>query len=196
MIPTMHLLPYTIETEVREFPVAELMERFFDFALTERYCSECPSYGQVWSCPPFDFDTEERFGSFDMLKVFLNEVVIDQPGAQMLTAGAGEDEIEAFKRETFLMAKCQTEDVTLAEERRIPGSVAALGKCEKCPRCQRPQGRPCVNPETMRPSLESLGFLLDRAARDLFGVEMLWAARGEVPAYYVLISGIFYNLPA
>lgn len=48
----------------------------------------------------------------------------------------------------------------------------------------------------MRPSLESLGFLLDRAARDLFGVEMLWAARGEVPAYYVLISGIFYNLPA
>ena len=53
-----------------------------------------------------------------------------------------------------------------------------------------PSGKPCVHPDEMRYSIESLGGDVVKTAAELLGTEIKWAASGELPEYFLLVGGL------
>ena len=106
--------------------------------------------------------------------------------------GRDPDSIDKAKNDTYALVKLSIEDKLLARESATPGSVALFpGSCMRCPGgCKRAQGLPCISPHTLRYSLEAYGGMLGKIAEQVFGYEFFWAAPGEIPPYYLLISAI------
>ena len=61
---------------------------------------------------------------------------------------------------------------------------------QRLEKCTRREGLPCRHPESIRPSLEALGFDIARTASELFGIPLQWGSPGTFPAYLTLISAI------
>jgi len=55
----------------------------------------------------------------------------------------------------------------------------------------RATGKPCISPERVRPSLESLGFDVSLISAELLNIEMKWSKNGILPEYFTLVSGFF-----
>ncbi|RDB63292.1 hypothetical protein C1878_05390 [Gordonibacter sp. 28C] len=89
-------------------------------------------------------------------------------------------------------AKRDLEDGLLERERETPGSKALFpGSCSRCTApCRRTLGRQCASPETLRFSIESLGGDVGLMQRELFGLDLVWASAGEIPAHYQLVGGL------
>lgn len=51
---------------------------------------------------------------------------------------------------------------------------------------------PVPSPESIRPSLEAMGFDISRTASGIFGIPLQWASDGNPPAYLTLVSGLAY----
>jgi hypothetical protein len=45
----------------------------------------------------------------------------------------------------------------------------------------------------VRPSLEACGFDIGRTTSELFGIELRWGSRGQMPEYLTLVCGFFHN---
>ena len=54
----------------------------------------------------------------------------------------------------------------------------------------RREGRPCRHPESIRPSLEAMGFDIARTAADIFNTPLQWSRNGQLPKYLTLISAL------
>ena len=82
----------------------------------------------------------------------------------------------------------------MEREAAVPAHTARAffaGTCLLCPpeHCTRREGRPCRHPESIRPSLEALGFDIARTAADIFHTPLQWGRNGQPPEYITLISG-------
>jgi hypothetical protein len=71
----------------------------------------------------------------------------------------------------------------------------AEAKTEVCSqdKCTRIEGKLCIFPDKIRPSLESFGFDVSQTSLRLLNVEMKWSRDGVLPPYFVLVSGFFTN---
>ena len=58
------LTRFEAETDIESY-----IEEYVDVETFLECCKSCPNYGNVWSCPPFDFDPIEYWRSFSKLKV-------------------------------------------------------------------------------------------------------------------------------
>lgn len=47
-----------VEIKTAEIPVNEYMSAFRDVSTFSECCRRCGNYGNLWSCPPFGFDSE------------------------------------------------------------------------------------------------------------------------------------------
>ena len=47
---------YTTEHFEKEVRIDEYLKNYVNVEEFIQYCRECPNYGNVWSCPPYDFD--------------------------------------------------------------------------------------------------------------------------------------------
>ena len=66
------------------------------------------------------------------------------------------------------------------------------GTCLLCPpeHCTRRESLPCRHPESIRPSLEALGFDVARTTSGLFGIDLQWGRPDTPPAYLTLLSAL------
>ena len=49
--------------------VSEYYDKYVDIEKFLEICKECDQYGNNWGCPPFDFDPNEIWNSFNKLKI-------------------------------------------------------------------------------------------------------------------------------
>ena len=47
---------YKLETFEKDMPVCDFIEKYVRPEEFIEYCKACGNYGNVWSCPPYDFD--------------------------------------------------------------------------------------------------------------------------------------------
>ena len=66
------------------------------------------------------------------------------------------------------------------------------GTCLLCPpeHCTRRENLPCRHPESIRPSLEALGFDVARTTSGLFGIDLQWGRPDAPPACLTLLSAL------
>lgn len=171
---------YTLREQWRTMPMKEYAETFRDFGRVRGYCHGCGRYGKCWACPPYDFAEDEYLGQFTTISLLATKITPSE-GVALTPETA----------ERILNQERQRLDRMLLG---MEGNARAFfaGTCILCPpeKCTRREGLPCRHPESIRPSLEALGFDIARTASELFGIPLQWGSPGTFPAYLTLISAI------
>ena len=172
-------MEYTVEKLSAEIRTGDYLQDYVDFSATEARCRECSDYGTTWSCPPFDFDPEDLWRSFDVLQVY---------GYRLAYSG----DRTLKEMEDALWKEKQRLDAELREMEALhPGSLAlSLGSCRLCKTCTRSGGGSCRHPEMVRHSIESVGGNVGKTLEDLCGVAIEWAVDGSLPEHFVLVGGL------
>lgn len=179
------MTPYIVETFKADISVAEYIARFRDENKFIELCRQCPNYGNSWGCPPFDFDTTEFLLRYKYAHLIATKLTL-----------TGHDVSVGDTQELIRPERLRLEKQLIDMERRYGGrAFAYIGKCLHCndAKCTRLCHKPCLHPDKVRPSLEAFGFDIGRTLSELFGIELLWAKDGTLPAYLVLVSGFFHN---
>jgi predicted metal-binding protein len=167
----------------------EFVSRYRDVERIRQYCLACPSYGNSWACPPFDFDLTSVTDGFKTVTLMASIIEFDEATrAACLRAKAKSRQVAS----TAMAEVWKTLLPHLLEmERETPGSRCFTFRCSLCPEgCTRPEGKPCRHPDKMRHSLESVGFDIVAMARDLLGIDLEWSKDGTLPKHLTIITAL------
>lgn len=153
-----------------------------------QYCKVCPCYGNIWCCPPFDFDPGKSLMEFRSVCLIGMRVSVDDYLKEIIS-----DPVTIGDMAEFITKDCRRylDPVILGLERAFPGSRAFhAGRCYRCQYCARLKGNRCIHPNEMRYSLESYGFDVARTAEDLLGFSLEWSG-DSLPEHISFISALF-----
>ena len=171
---------YTVRELKAEANAADYVRDCVDVPKFLACCEACPNYQKRWSCPPFEFDPMDIWGSCQSIRLYARMLIPDFPGQDV---PAAMDALSAEK-EKYL-------DTLLDWERGSEGSLAlAAGSCKICSACARTGGKPCRFPEKMRYSIESLGGDVGLTAEKYLGEPLLWIQDGILPAHLMLVGAL------
>ena len=156
----------TADVEVEEY-----YEKYVDFEKISKLCiEEQEMLGYNWNYPPFDFDVEDVWNSYNMLKIIAFKIDFSE---EELAHTFEEKELEfVLKRFERMKVKLMNEIYMLEGEDSLG---LFLGKCNLCMRCTREFNMPCKMPFKMRYSIESLGGDVDKTIEDVFGFKIQYA---------------------
>ena len=172
-----------------EVDVEDYYNNYVDFEKFSKLCiEEQEMLGYNWSYPPFDFDVDELWNSFNKLKIIAFKIEFSR---EELDHTFEEKELEfILKRFERFKVRLMNEIYALEDEN---SRGLFLGKCNLCMRCTREVGIPCKMPFKMRYSLEALGADVDRTVEDLFGFKILYAHEGRLPEYLMFVGGVLFD---
>lgn len=184
---------YTAEDILRTMPMQEYLAGYRDFGRVRGYCHGCSRFGTCWACPPYSFDEEQclrRYGTIDLLATRITPAE-----GIVLTREVSEEIIRKERRRLDAMLLRREREAGLDESgSNLQARAFFAGTCLLCPpeQCTRRCNAPCRHPESIRPSLEAMGFDISRTASGIFGIPLQWASDGNPPAYLTLVSGLAY----
>ena len=169
--------------------VDEYYKEYVDFEKFSKLCiEEQETLGYNWSYPPFDFDVDELWNSFNKLKLIAFKIEFSTEELETdFTNQELEYVLKRFERfKTRLM-----NDIYVLENEDSQGLF--LGKCSLCMKCTREFGMLCKMPFKMRYPLEALGADVDRTVEDIFGLKIQYAHDGKLPEYLIFVGGLLYD---
>lgn len=181
-----------MEPEVITLSCKVDMDRFIsDFTDVKRFlacCGECPSFGRTWACPPYDFDPMNVWRSYKSILIYARKVTVP---VEMRSRTYSKEELSRVMEELIAPVKKALEDELRGMEKAEPGSLAlSAGGCDHCEVCMRGKGLPCVKPELMRCSVESLGGNVVKCITELLEEKVVWAENGSLPEHFILLGGL------
>lgn len=172
-------MEYTIRRFEAETDMESYIRDYVDVEYFGQLCKECPNYGNVWACPPYDFDPVDVWKAYSWIKI---------AGYQLTFS---EDRTEEEMLEALAEVKQKVTDEMYAEELKYPDSQSlSAGTCRICKGCSKPDGKPCRFPDKMRFSIESIGGNVGKTISRLCGIEIEWIEEGKLPEHFVLVGGL------
>lgn len=180
---------YTLTHHEAVISVPDYIEGYVDIPTFLEACRACPNYGQVWACPPYDFDVLQYWNRYKTLRLFASKITFQE---ELLNKSYTPEEISSVMDKVLPVEKQRLADGLFVLEKETPGSVSlSAGSCTLCQKgCQRPLKRPCLYPETMRYSLESLGGNVGLTLHRLMHIDLEWMEENRLPHHFVLVSGL------
>ena len=169
--------------------VDEYYKSYVDFEEVSKLCiEEQEMLGYNWNYPPFDFNPDDVWNSYNKLKIIAFKIDFSE---EELAHTFEEKELEfILKRFERMKVKLMNEIYMLEGEDSLG---LFFGKCNLCMRCTREFDMPCKMPFKMRYSLESLGAYVDKTIEDLFGYKIQYAKDGKLPEYLIFVGGLLYD---
>lgn len=179
---------YTVSSKQVTIDAESFVSRYRDVERIREFCLQCPSYGKVWSCPPFDVDARTLSDGFKSVTVTGTTIEFDEmTRAACKTA----EQSSATGREAMEQVWKSLLPDLYEQERKTSGSRCFTFRCSFCSEgCTRPLGKPCRHPDWMRHSLESVGFDVVAITRDLLGIELEWSSDGSLPKHLTLVTAL------
>ena len=179
-----------IETLQKEI-TAELLRGFIDIPRIDGYCQKCGNYGKIWGCPPYEFDRMSVWEGYSSLLLYAKRITLSE---EETSREYPEEELERAYKAILDPVKRDMISELFALERDNPGSLALFpGCCEECAECARMRNEPCLKPERMRFSVESLGGDVLKILREVFGEKAEWAEKGRLPRKFILLGGVLLS---
>lgn len=183
-------MDYSITRKEVTVDAADFIRRYRDVQRIAALCGQCPSHGNSWGCPPFDFDPVTVSDGFSTVTLMGTTIGFDD---------ATISSCQGTKAKSRQVASRAMEEVwqsllpeLMEKERQSPGSRVFTFRCRLCPEgCTRPEGKPCRHPDRLRYSLEAVGFDVSAAAHDLLGIGLEWSSDGSLPRHITLITALF-----
>lgn len=170
------------------------------------FCEKNTGFGQIWSCPLYDFNPTAYGKKYKYLYLFGKRVIFEpvehKNKVWKKSRAVDREEERAKKKEKvkYISAVCLKEKNLLAEqiltlEKKYPGSISLpAGSCHVCSRCSRAEGAGCRYSDEIRFFIESLGGSIGGTAGELLGIELQWMKQ-QPPGYYTLVEGLFSDNP-
>ncbi|MBR4828401.1 MAG: DUF2284 domain-containing protein [Muribaculaceae bacterium] len=181
---------YTVTSKEITIGADDFIRRYRDAERIEAFCRECPSFGKMWCCPPFDFDPCTVSDGFKTVKLMGTIIEFDEATR---TACKTPEQASATGREAMAQVWKKLLPRMYEMERTTPGSRCFMFRCSLCPEgCTRPVGNPCRHPGKMRHSLEAVGFDVIAMARDLLSVELEWSTDGSLTKHITIVTALFF----
>ncbi|HPG92063.1 MAG TPA: DUF2284 domain-containing protein [Clostridia bacterium] len=178
---------YYTQKHTAEIDIDTLLKDYIDFSQYENSCKDCPNYGTLYSCPPYDFDKKEFLQKFSKLKIIALQILFDK---KLTNKFYSESEISTVYRNIITPERNSFDSDLLLEEKSINGLALYAGSCNFCQICKRKINQTCEYPDKMRYSIESLGGDVVGLSRDYLGVNILWAGKGNLPEYFLFVGGV------
>ena len=189
---------YTAQDRWLKMPMAEYIAGYREFGRVRGYCCECGRYGNCWACPPYDSDETALLEGYATISL-LATVITPSEGVTLTPETADRiirrerQRLDRMLMEMEQAAEALTDRAT-SRDTLAPISARAFfaGTCLLCPleHCTRRDSLPCRHPESIRPSLEALGFDVARTTSGLFGIDLQWGRPDTPPAYLTLLSAL------
>ena len=157
------------------------------------YCKQCRTYGKTYACPPFDFDVDEYISGYCDVYIIGTKIVFDDLTRECSTSVQLRDEITNNAMFHVL------DDIAVQHKKVLamfPDTLSFLvGKCRIClPQpCARLEGKPCLHPDEVRHSIESVGFDVGKTTSELLGIDLKWSSDHRLPEYVTLVTAFFTN---
>lgn len=175
--------------QIQERTISEL-KLYFQPKVFIEYCKECKYYSKIWTCPPYNFDLSEMLEHYQYAYIIGSKVYIDHLGADFKKLPDHND-LEAVTNEIYLAARAVLDaKLDAIDEKGKQMCVLLAGRCLECEYCTREKQLPCIHPEKMHLSLESMGFDVASISEDILEDKILWA-KESLPEYIILVSAIF-----
>jgi predicted metal-binding protein len=146
-------IPGVVEVITR-LTTMETLYKYYKPVEVEGYCSACPNYGRIWSCPPFDFDVTTYLAPYE----------------HVLIIGVKTTDFEATRRRFGDILKGISEIKKIEEI-----EVLIAGNCYHCEVCTKTTGEPCILNEGTKYSLEALGFHVGDICEHILDAPLDWS---------------------
>lgn len=180
---------YTLKTNFNKIEIREYIDNYYDRVKFHELCKKCDKYGTLWSCPPYSFNAEDYIKNYKYAYIIGTKIILDN---KLIRETKKEDVIDCTYKILNEVRK-RLEKMLLELENKHPNSISLYaGSCLNCNVCTRTVNKPCIQPETMRYSLESLGFDVSKTASKLLNIELKWA-EDSLPEYFTLVNAFFTN---
>lgn len=181
---------YTIKTTIKSIKTDELIKKYYDKEKVENFCMQCDNYNKIWSCPPYNFNTERYVRQFENIHIIGTQIIFDKTTIEEVNTI---EKIKKYSLETILKERKKIFDKLLILENKFPGSKAInSGNCSICKKCTRVNNKKCINESLIRYSLESLGFDVGKITSGVLGIELKWPSE-TLPEYLTMASGFMTN---
>lgn len=179
---------YKIDSYEKDFDIEFFYNKYVDVEKYFTYCEECGNLEKNWNCPPFDFDPNELWNSFNNLKVIVYKIEFNQ---ELLEHEFSKSELDMFLMRLFkIKIKLMSPIYNLENEKSLG---LYFGPCNLCMKCTREFGMPCKMPHKMRYSIESLGGNIEDLVKNEFDIELKWIENEKLPNYLLFVGGLLYN---
>ena len=179
---------YTVTSKSVTVDAREFVSRYRDVERIGALCRQCPSFGKMWCCPPYDFDPCSVSDGFTKVTLMASVIQFDDTTRN---ACKTPEEASAMGREVLEQVWQSIAPGLYEMERETPGSRCFSFRCSLCSEgCTRSEGKPCRHPDMMRHSLESVGFDIVAMMRDLLDIDLEWSNDGFLPRHLTLVTAL------
>jgi predicted metal-binding protein len=174
--------------QIKERTIEEIKPYFQPKVFIE-YCKACKYYHKIWACPPYDVDLTELLENYQYAYVI---------GSKLYTKDLGEDfrelldkmNLEDASNEIYQAAReVLDERLGAIGDKGKDLYILLAGRCLVCANCTRENQLPCIYPEKMHLSLESIGFDVSSMCEDILEDKLQWA-KDTLPEYFILVSAV------
>lgn len=181
-------ISYQTTRHTASVPVSEYIDRFVDVETFLEACRACPNYDKRWSCPSYDFHVLDFWKKYKTLNLLASNITFSE---KTLNRTYTREEINHILDEVLIKEKERLSLELFKEEEKYPGSISlSAGSCTRCTVCSREKGEPCLFPDKMRYSIESLGGNVGLTIEKLMGLHLEWLEEGRLPHHFVLVCGL------
>lgn len=179
---------YSITRHTATISVSEYIEGFVDVETFLEACRSCPNYDKRWSCPSYDFRVLDFWKKYKTLNLLASKIIFSEEDRNR---NYTQEKINHILDEVLIKEKERLSLELFKEEEKYPGSISlSAGSCTKCTVCSRETGKPCLYPDKMRYSIESLGGNVGLTIEKLMGLHLEWMEEGRLPHHFVLVCGL------
>lgn len=184
-------MDYRLVKYSNKITVEEYLRDYVKVEVFLECCKACPNYEQKWSCPSYDFDVEEYWKQYKYLYIMGTKIEFTEDEIKRIYT---KEELEDIMNTILGKEKDVLSEQMKKMEEQYPGSISlSAGSCSICEKCSRLLGKPCISPERMRYSIESLGGDVGKTAKELMGIELKWMSGDHLPEYFTLVNGLLTN---
>ncbi len=181
---------FEVEQLTADLDMDEFYEKYVDKEKFQKICESCEHYEKNWSCPPFDFDVDDIWKSYNKIKVIAFKYIFSD---EILDHAFEERELEVFLKK-LERTKLKLMNIIYNMENETEDSLALfIGTCNLCAKCTREFGMNCKMPFKLRYSIEALGGDVDNFIKDIFNDEIQYAENGKLPKYMYFVGGLLYD---
>ncbi|WP_037373232.1 DUF2284 domain-containing protein [Anaerovorax odorimutans] len=171
--------------------VEDYLNNYVDIPYFMEKCKECNNYNKAWCCPPYEFSVEEYWKQYKYLCIIASKIIFDE---KTLSSTTSKENVEKVMKEVLDKEKQLLSKKLYDAEKKYNGSISlSAGSCNLCENCEKLNGNPCIYPDKMRYSIESLGGNVGKTCSKLLGIELVWCEEEKLPEYFTLVSGLLTN---
>lgn len=179
------------EHKIKEIPINKL-KKYYKPKVFIEFCKDCKYYNKIWACPPYKFDTVDLIDPYKYAYIVGSKLYLNKINGKLKEL-LNHDNVEFAVNEIYKSARAVLDQKLMNIEKKESGSkVLFAGRCMICDICSKEYNKPCMYPDQLRYSLESIGFDVSLISEEILEYKMLWS-KGKFPEYMILVSAIFSN---